>query len=63
MMVFLTTGRLAVPHSSGKPSFFELCTEIGQIGNGVVILDNIFNKSLSLFARGNTFPGHGTPPP
>jgi hypothetical protein len=42
IMIFLTTGRLVTPHNPGKPSFFELCTEIGQLRNGVVILDIIF---------------------
>ncbi len=32
MMIFLTTGRLLVQHRSGQPSFFELCTVIGQSG-------------------------------
>jgi len=31
----------------------------GELANGVVAQLIIFEESLSLFAHGNTFPGHG----
>jgi len=30
----------------------------GQVGDGVVVEPVVFEKPLSLFAHGNTFPGH-----
>jgi len=31
----------------------------GELANGVIVQLLVFEESLSLFAHGNTFPGHG----
>src|SRR3972149_3275693 len=35
---------------------------IGQIGEGVTAELEVLEEAISLFAHGNTFPGHGQPP-
>src|SRR3990170_1887266 len=34
----------------------------GELGHGVVVQLVVFEEPLSLFAHGNTSPGHGWPP-
>ena len=48
--------RMGIGGGSGDPETF------GEFGDAVVVRLIVFEESLSLFAHGDTSPGHGAPP-
>ena len=48
--------RMGIRGGSGDPETFS------ELGYGVIIQLVVFEESLSLFAHGDTSPGHGAPP-
>jgi len=43
----------------GMGNLMGYAETFGRLADGIVIQRVIFEKSMSLFTHGNTFPGHG----